>query len=233
MTEGFGLRLTDTSPSRSPRPGCPLRSAHSPDTLHAAAARKRPPIEEAERPKTRARRSGTAGRSVSRACAASPLTRRMSVSSPAAFVFEVRTRIRSAPAREAVSMSPQTSAAASALRRHAWNRARTRARARGPDRAIASRAVTAIGGRGRCTTDRIEVTEVDREGVIVEGACVEPEVETRESAQVSAAGVGREGVAHQGGSAERRAAPPRSGTARGSPSGCAPWAPARPPRRAR
>ena len=31
-------------------------------------------------------------------------------------------------------------------------------------------------------------------------------------------------------SAERKAAPPKSGTARANPSGCAPWAPARPPR---
>ena len=51
--------------------------------------------------------------------------------------------------------------------------------------------------------DGIEVTEVDREGVFVEGACVEPSVEMRECAQVGAAGVGREGVAHQGGSGGR------------------------------
>ena len=76
-------------------------------------------------------------------------------------------------------------AAASARRRRAWNR--TRARSRGPERAAsASMAATAIGGRGRYTTDRIEVTEVDREGVIVEGACVEPDIETRECAQVGA-----------------------------------------------
>ena len=60
-----------------------------------------------------------------------------------------------------------------------------------------------LRGRGRCATDRIEVTEVDREGVSVEGACVEPAVETRECAQVGTAGVGREGVAHQGGSGGR------------------------------
>ena len=55
---------------------------------------------------------------------------------------------------------------------------------------------TPLSTIARPVHDRIEVTEVDREGVIAEGACVEPDVETRECAQVGTAGVGREGVAH-------------------------------------
>ncbi len=64
--------------------------------------------------------------------------------------------------------------------------------------------------------------------------CVDVNVEVGQVARDDTARGIRTILANSGSrSAERRAAPPRSGTAPGSPSGCAPWAPARPPRRDR
>ena len=89
----------------------------------AAAAKRRPMLWPFNPRKTSASGAALAGRSAVSAAAAPFLARRTSVPSPSRFVFDVRTRMVSAPGIEAAgSTSPHRSSAASDRRSPAWKR---------------------------------------------------------------------------------------------------------------